>query len=165
MNTGSYVAFLLLGVILIVADGQLLYHSGREYLSAAYGNGRDAAPIGRLISVLFHLVMLGVLGVLSTVDVPVNGSLPAVVTRIGILLLILGAGHGLTIWTLAGIRNRQQDRRLATDLTEQYEERAHHGTAVERAHDRPVWTPSGGSEQPYSTAGAQSDINNTANDE
>jgi hypothetical protein len=32
MDTNAYVTFLLVGVLLVVVDGQIIYRSGRRYL-------------------------------------------------------------------------------------------------------------------------------------
>ena len=167
MNNDSYVAFLILGIVLIAADGQVLYRSGRKYLVSAYGEGGGAGSVGRLVAILFYLVMFGVLALISTVDTPANGSLPEVVTRIGVLLLIMAAGHGVATWILATLRRRQEDQRLNETLTRQFDER-NPGLSVDRTtssaggerdvhttisaveQDRPIYTPS---ERPYAAPG------------
>lgn len=168
MDNGSYVAFLLLGIVLIAVDGQVLYRSGRKYLVSAYGEGGGAGSIGRLITILFYLVMLGVLALVSTVDTPTSGSLPEVVTRIGILLLIMAAGHGVATAILATLRRRQENQRLNETLTRQFEERnptlsvdrtsstigGEHDvqtTLSSTERDRPIYTPS--ADLPYRAPG------------
>jgi hypothetical protein len=161
MNNDSYVAFLLLGIVLIVADGQVLYRSGQRYLVSAYGEG--AASVGRLVTILFYLVMLGVLALMSAVDIPGNGSLPEVVSRIGILLLIMAVGHGTATWILAILRRRQENQRLNEKLARGFDDRGPtvsvnrssssaggesdvHTTISAIESDRPIYTPS---DQPY----------------
>jgi ABC-type uncharacterized transport system permease subunit len=39
----SYAVFLLLGVVLVAIDGQLIYFSGRGYLTKAYGSNAESA--------------------------------------------------------------------------------------------------------------------------
>lgn len=163
MNNDSYVAFLLLGIVLIAVDGQVLYRSGRRYLASAYGESGAAGSVGRLVAILFYLVMFGVLALISTVDVPANGSLPQLVDRIGILLLITAAGHGIATWILATLRRHQENQRLSEKLTRQFEDRAPtvsvdrtgslaggesdtHTTMSVMKSDRPIYTPS---DQPY----------------
>lgn len=163
MNTEGYVAFLLLGVVLITVDGQVLFQSGRRYLLSAYRDEGSAASVGRLVTMFYYLVMLGVLALVSAVDVPAaNGPLPAVVTRIGILLLILAVGHGVTTWVLAGLRRRQENQRLSEKLTDQFDrdrvvtidrdtssagsQGDVHTTISTSVPDKPIYTPS---DQPY----------------
>lgn len=165
MNIDTYVAYLLVGVVLIIADGQLLYRNGRRYLVSAYGGDEGSASVGRLVAGVFYLAMLGLLALVSTMDVPVNGSLPEFVTRIGVLLLILAAGHGITTWILAALRRRQEDQRLSEKVTEQFDLERGRALTVDRSSSsaggygeshttiggggepaRPVYTPSG---RPY----------------
>lgn len=163
MNNDNYVAFLLLGIVLIAVDGQVLYRSGRRYLASAYREGGGAGSVGRLVTILFYLVMLGVLALVSTVDAPTNGSLPQLVNRIGILLLIMAAGHGIATWILATLRRNQENQRLSEKLTHQFEDRAPtvsvdrtgssaggasdtHTTMSVVEPDRPIYTPA---DQPY----------------
>ncbi len=167
MNNGSYVAFLLLGVLLIAIDGQVLYRSGRKYLIAAYGEGGGGGSVGRLVAIMFYLVMLGVLALVSTVDTPSGDSLPGVVARIGILLLIMAAGHGIATYILAVLRRHQENQRLNETLSRQFEERNPtlsvdrtssatggerdmHTTISAVGQDRPIYTPS---DRPYSAPG------------
>lgn len=161
MNNDGYVAFLLFGIVLIAVDGQVLYRSGRRYLVSAYGERGGAGSVGRLVTILFYLVMFGVLALISTVDTPTNGSLPEIVTRIGILLLIMAAGHGIATWILATLRRNQENQRLNETLARQFEERNPtlsvdrtsssaggerdvHTTISAVEEDRPIYTPSDG---------------------
>lgn len=60
-----------------------------------------------LITVLFHLVVLGVLALLSTIHFPGGDTLPDLIGRLGVLLLVLGVAHGVTIAVLARIHEEQ----------------------------------------------------------
>jgi hypothetical protein len=115
MDTNSYIAFLVLGVVLVVVDGQIIYRSGRKYLEHSYGDPEAGASMTRLVTVLFHLAVLGLMMLISTIDV---GSTPTegVVMRLGIVLLLLALVHGLTIAILARIRDRQLQERLADEM-------------------------------------------------
>ena len=77
MDNSSYVMFLILGTALVVADGQIIYRSGLRYLANSYGDNRGSSKsMARLVSVLFHFAMLGILALISTLDVPASGPLP-----------------------------------------------------------------------------------------
>jgi drug/metabolite transporter (DMT)-like permease len=115
MDTNSYIAFLVLGAVLVAIDGQIIYRSGRRYLEHSYGDPEAGASMTRLVTVLFHLAVLGVLMLISTISVggtPTEG----VVTRLGIVLLLLAVAHGLTIAILTRIRDRQLQERLADEM-------------------------------------------------
>lgn len=111
MNTDAYVTFLVLGVLLIAVDGQIIYRSGLRYLRGAADNEDSAASMIRLVTVLFHLTVLGVLALLSTVDIG-GSTMPAVVGRLGVLLLLLAIAHGIAVAVLGRIHDGQIDETI-----------------------------------------------------
>ncbi|WP_020666350.1 hypothetical protein [Amycolatopsis nigrescens] len=106
MDTDAYLTFLLVGLLLVAVDGQIIYRSGRRYLEKAYGDTESGASMTRLVTVLFHLVVLGVLALVSIVDIGGN-SIEGVVGKLGVFLLILAVAHGLTLTVLGRIRDSQ----------------------------------------------------------
>jgi hypothetical protein len=116
MDTNSYIAFLVVGVILVAIDGQIIYRSGRKYLERSYGDSGAGTSMARLVTVLFHLVVLGLLMLVSTVDVGETQT-EGVVLRLGIVLLLLAAAHGVTIALLARIKEHQVQEQLAEEMT------------------------------------------------
>ncbi|WNV91334.1 hypothetical protein [Umezawaea sp. Da 62-37] len=134
----SYAVFLLLGVVLVVIDGQLIYFSGRGYLTKAYGNAESARSMNRLVAVLFHLVVLGVLLLISTMDIDTGDPVKDVVWRLGIVLLLLAVAHGATMAILARIRDRQIQQAMVDEMAEehrQFDER-HQGIPEARVETR-----------------------------
>lgn len=108
MDHGNYLLLLLLGTIIVVIDGQLLYHNGKRYLAAAgSGTNESGTSMARLISVLFHLLALGILALISTIDIGGTGT-QAIVTRLGIVLLIVAVFHAIALSVLARFRQSQQ---------------------------------------------------------
>lgn len=107
MNTNAYVAFLVVGILMVVIDGQIIYHSGKRYLENSRGDAGAESSMTRLIAVLFHLVVLGALALLSTIDFPGGSSLPSVVGRLGVMLLVIGLAHAIAITVLARMREEQ----------------------------------------------------------
>lgn len=112
MDTNSYVIFLVVGVLMVVVDGQFIYHSGKRYLDGVQGDTEAEASMTRLIVGLFHLVVLGVLALISLIPFPGGGSLPAVVGRLGVVLLVLGVAHGVVI----GVLNRQREEEAVEEM-------------------------------------------------
>jgi hypothetical protein len=106
VDNSSYVMFLILGTALVFADGQIIYRSGLRYLANSFGDGGSARSMARLVSVLFHLAMLGILALISTFDVPASGPLQEVVVRLGVVLVLIAIGHAVTISVLTRIRDR-----------------------------------------------------------
>jgi|SRR3954470_9407081 hypothetical protein len=107
MDTNSYVTFLLVGALLVLVDGQVIYRNGRRYLQQSAPNA-SAESLTRLVTVLFHFVVLGVLALISTIDVPTDTAIESVVVRLGIVLLIIGIAHLLAVVALGRIRDRQE---------------------------------------------------------
>lgn len=71
MDTNSYMAFLLIGTLLVLIDGQIIYRNGRRFLKQATPHA-PAESLVRLVTVLFHLGTLGVLALLSTIATELN---------------------------------------------------------------------------------------------
>jgi hypothetical protein len=107
MTTNAYLSFLVIGVALVLIDGQIIYRSGRRYLESSYGDPAAGASMTRLVTVLFHLATLGVLALISTINLG-GSDLPGVVGRLGVLLLILAVAHAITLGVLARIRGEQE---------------------------------------------------------
>ncbi|MEV6620903.1 hypothetical protein AB0M83_29845 [Amycolatopsis sp. NPDC051106] len=107
MTTNAYLSFLAIGVVLVLIDGQIIYRSGRRYLENSYGDPAAGASMTRLVTVLFHLATLGVLALISTINMG-DSDLPGVVGRLGVLLLILAVAHAITLAALSRIRGEQE---------------------------------------------------------
>jgi hypothetical protein len=107
MTTNAYLSFLAIGVALVLIDGQIIYRSGRRYLESSYGDPAAGASMTRLVTVLFHLATLGVLALISTINMG-GSDLPGVVGRLGVLLLILALAHAITLAALSRIRGEQE---------------------------------------------------------
>lgn len=111
MSTDSYLIFLLFGVLLVLIDGQILYRSGLRYLGTAY-QAANARSVMHLVVVLFHLVVLGVLALISTIDVETGLPARDLVVKLGVVLLTLGIAHGVTMAILKAVRDRRRDEQL-----------------------------------------------------
>lgn len=118
---GEYVLVLLIGLVLTLIVGQILMRAGQEFLAEVFPGSGTARSVNRLLVVLFHLVVLGILSIISTVDVPGEGLLETVVTKVGVVLLVLGAAHGATLLVLARIRAKRKEQKLADEMSAQLE--------------------------------------------
>jgi hypothetical protein len=107
MDSNSYVVFLVIGTLLVLIDGQIIYRNGRRFLQQATPNA-PAKSLTTLVSVLFHLGTLGVLALLSTIDVPTDDQTKGLVFRFGIVLIVLGIAHWIAVSALARIRDREE---------------------------------------------------------
>lgn len=140
MNTDSYIAFLTISTLLVIADAAIITISERHYL-ARRGTGIAA---GWLTTTLFVLIVLGLVALISTVDVPVDGQLQQLVTKLGIVLLLLALAHAITMRVLASYRGEERQEQLADQLAEEHVER-------NRGHRPSVTQPIERSE-PYSAS-------------
>ncbi|MFD1149799.1 hypothetical protein [Saccharothrix hoggarensis] len=121
----GYAVFLLLGVVLVLIDGQLIYRGGRGYMSRAYGDPEAAKSMTRLATVLFHLVVLGLLAIVSIISVDTGDPVKDIVVKLGVMLLVLALVHAVTMMILGRIRDRQLQQQLADEMAEdhrQYEQ-------------------------------------------
>src|SRR5690606_15013303 len=91
VDTNSYLMFLLIGALLVVIDGQVIYLSGRKMLRQSASDAGSAESQTKLVVVLFHLVSFGVLALASTIGE--WNTLTGVVARLGLLLLFLAVAH------------------------------------------------------------------------
>lgn len=124
MDDTSYIMFLLLGIALVLVDGQIIYRSGRRYLADSYADPGSAKSMARLVAVLFHFAVLGVVALVSTVEFGGDTTAETVVIRLGVVLLLLAVAHGIAIKVLT----RMRDRLDAEKRTKQHYDR------VETAH-------------------------------
>lgn len=115
-GTGAYVLFLVIGIVAIVVDGQFLRRSGAAYLEEVFAEPRAADSYNRLVAVLFHLTLLGVLALISVVEFPTADPITDVVSHIGVLLLVMALAHGITTWAFARARLRQREQRLGREI-------------------------------------------------
>jgi hypothetical protein len=155
METNAYLTFLLVGVLLVVVDGQVIYRSGKRYLEGSYGDPAAGASMARMIAVLFHLAVLGLLALLSTINIG-GSTIQGVVGRLGVLLLVLAIAHALTLGILSRIRDAQVDETIVTSRAAANDQGRHHNGPVTtpvpgQANSGPVVSPSLDYQAPYST--------------
>ncbi|OXM72047.1 MULTISPECIES: hypothetical protein [Amycolatopsis] len=116
MDTNAYVAFLVIGALIVLVDGQFVYHSGKRYLANGQGESESGASMARLVAVLFHIATLGVLALISTIDFPGGTTPTAIVGRVGVFLLVLALAHGITIAVLSRQREEQVVEQINTRM-------------------------------------------------
>lgn len=134
MDTNGYITFLVLGAVLVLIDGQLIYRSGRRYLQEFY-KPETARSMMQLVTVLFSLVVLGMLALISLIDV--NSGLPVrdVVVQLGMVLLMLALTHGFTLAILMKIRNRRRQEKITDEFSAISQHRAAHDVTVHPVTD------------------------------
>lgn len=134
MNANSYVTFLVLGVVLVLIDGQLISRSGRGYLRKVYAPDEVRSMV-HLVSGLFHLVVLGLLALLSLINVDTGLAVRDVVVKLGLLLLLLAAAHGFTLTILMRMRDRRRQEQISDEIADSRYNPGGQGPAVVEAEE------------------------------
>jgi hypothetical protein len=106
------VLFIVVGVVVVVAVGQLLIHSGRRYIArGAPTESAAAGPAANLVAVLFHLLTLGIVVLLSIMSVGATVEIRFLV-QLGVLLIVLAAVYGIALTQL----DRRRDEALVAEV-------------------------------------------------
>ncbi|MEQ3554945.1 hypothetical protein WIS52_31150 [Pseudonocardia nematodicida] len=122
-GTGSYIVLVLIGVLITVAVGQILLRSGQPFLEDVFQKKETADSLNRLLVVLFHLLTLGVLGMISVVPLGDDWSTAqTMVFRIGVVLLIVGLAYGISMLVLLRIRERRRQAAVSAAIDEKLAE-------------------------------------------
>ncbi|HEY9416001.1 MAG TPA: hypothetical protein VIQ30_14655 [Pseudonocardia sp.] len=126
MNSGAYLLILAIGAIIVVVDGQLIIRKAPSYLDEVYENPKRSRQVTGMVAGLFHLIMLGVVALVSSVSLDAEAGIQSVLTRVGVMLLLTAIGHGVTMMVLSRLREQE----LATQLAglEIHRRDEHHGT-------------------------------------
>ncbi|TMD11684.1 MAG: hypothetical protein E6I27_07650 [Chloroflexi bacterium] len=107
----DYVIYILASVLLTVWVGDTLYRNGRPFLVSVFKEDGLADSVNRLLVVGFYLVNFGSAAILiNTGGVPptVADMLKQTVTRVGVVLLVLGFMHFNNLLILRTIRRRDK---------------------------------------------------------
>jgi hypothetical protein len=135
-DLGYYIALLVVSVALTFLVGRLLVTAGEPFLQEVFRDTKVTRSVNLLLSVLFHLITLGVLAIVSVVRLSSENTLQTFVMRLGVVLLILGIAYGISMLVLIRIR----ERRRADDISEQISERLADRAVDSRPPMRPETT-------------------------
>jgi protein-S-isoprenylcysteine O-methyltransferase Ste14 len=118
-TTALTLILLAIAVALTFLVGRILLASGEPFLEEVFRDKDVARSVNRLLSVLFHLVTLGVLAIVSALPPPVEGELQGLIARTGVVLLIVGIAYGVSMLVLIKIR----ERRRAAEIQERVQDK------------------------------------------
>jgi hypothetical protein len=107
----DYAIYIVVSVLLTIWVGDTLHRNGRPFLVSVFKEEGLADSVNHLLVVGFYLVNFGAAAILiNTGGAPgsVADMLKQTVTRIGIVLLILGFMHFSNVMTLRSIRRRDR---------------------------------------------------------
>ena len=106
-----YLAYLAVSVAVTRYVGRTLFHNGRVFLvDAMRGNEVLADSINRLLLVGFYLINVGYVTValrFGTKPTSIVEGVESFSTKIGVVLLVLGAMHFFNIYVLSRVRRRR----------------------------------------------------------
>lgn len=106
------VLFIVVGVVIVLAVGQLLIRSGRKFLAGAVpGERASAGPAASLVAALFHLLTLGIVALISVLSI---GSDPETrfLVQMGIFLVVLAGVYGVALVQI----NRRREEALVAEV-------------------------------------------------
>ncbi|GAA5123731.1 hypothetical protein [Pseudonocardia adelaidensis] len=115
----QYIVLLAVSVALTFVVGRLLVRAGEPFLQEVFHDEKVTRSVNLLLSVLFHLVTLGVLAIISVSDVTGDNALQTFVVKLGVVLLTLGIAYGISMLVLIRVR----ERRRAAEISEHVQER------------------------------------------
>jgi protein-S-isoprenylcysteine O-methyltransferase Ste14 len=118
----TYLTVLFIGIALTIAVGQILIRSGRPFLADVFREPETARSVTRLLVVLFHLVVLGVIALVATIDITLAHPIQTIVVRVGLVLLVVGAAYGGALLVLTRLRARRRVQMLLDEKAAQAEQ-------------------------------------------
>lgn len=138
-DTAMYITLLVVAVALTFVVGRLLVTAGEPFLQEVFQDVGVTRSVNLLLSVLFHLITLGVLAIISVIDLGDSMEpLQQFVMRLGVVLLVLGIAYGISMLVLIRVR----ERRRAAQISEQVQERlAERSVPAPRPVDPPSTAP------------------------
>jgi hypothetical protein len=107
---GAHVAYLLISVSLTIWVARTLVRHGRIFLVDSFlGNEPLADSVNRLLAVGFYLVNVGYVSLaLKYGDKPIDlaQAIETLSTKVGLVLLVLGAMHFFNLYVFSRLRRR-----------------------------------------------------------
>jgi hypothetical protein len=115
-DTAEYLTLLVISVAITIAVGRVLVLSGEPFLQEVFQDEQVTRSVNRLLSVLFHLITIGVLTIISVWSVDVGSQLQNMVVKLGIVLIVLGIAYGVSMLVLIRIRERRRATQIAEEV-------------------------------------------------
>ena len=102
--------YLGISVLVALLVGWTLHRNGRVFLVEVYqGNENLADSVNHLILVGFYLLSIGFVAVAIRLGAPalnLADAIPVLSTKVGIVLVVLGATHVINLWVFSRFRWR-----------------------------------------------------------
>lgn len=114
----AYLSLLAIAIALTFTVGRILVVAGEPFLLEVFHDRSVTRSVNLLLSVLFHLLTLGVLAIVSVVDPGVTDPVQAMVVRLGVVLLVLGVAYGICMLVLIKVRERRRAAEISEEVTQ-----------------------------------------------
>ena len=115
-DTAEYITLLVISVAITLLVGRLLVMSGQPFLQEVFQDEKVTTSVNRLLSVLFHLITIGVLTMISVWTLDIGTQLQNMVVKIGMVLIVLGIAYGISLLVLIRIRERRRATQIAEEV-------------------------------------------------
>ena len=115
-DTAEYITLLVISVAVTLLVGRLLVMSGQPFLQEVFQDEKVTTSVNRLLSVLFHLITIGVLTMISVWTLDIGTQLQNMVVKIGMVLIVLGIAYGISMLVLIRIRERRRASQIAEEV-------------------------------------------------
>jgi uncharacterized BrkB/YihY/UPF0761 family membrane protein len=123
-DTGMYITLLVVSIALTFVVGRLLVTAGEPFLQEVFQDEKVTRSVNLLLSVLFHLITLGVLAIISVINIVGNDDpFQTLVARLGVVLLVLGVAYGISMLVLIRVRERRRADQISEHVQERLAER------------------------------------------
>jgi hypothetical protein len=113
MGSGIYLIILAVGIAIVAVDGQVILRKAPAYLDEVYDDDARSRKVTAMVVALFHLIMLGLVALVSSVGLAADAGIQSVVARVGVLLLLTALGHGITMIVLSRLREEELATKIA----------------------------------------------------
>lgn len=136
-GTVELLTLLAISIALTFTVGRLLVVAGEPFLQEVFQDQKVTRSVNRLLSVLFHLITLGVLAIVAAIDFELGGVVQTIVVKLGVVLLILGIAYGTSMLVLIRIRERKR----AAQISEQVQQKLSGGGVATQQMAEPASPP------------------------
>jgi amino acid transporter len=114
-DTAEYITLLVLSIIITIVVGRVLVMSGQPFLQEVFQDEKVTTSVNRLLSVLFHLITIGVLTIISVWSIDIGSQLQNMVVKLGIVLIVLGIAYGISMLVLMRVRERRKADQISEE--------------------------------------------------
>jgi hypothetical protein len=145
-DTTQYLILLFVSIGLTFIVGRLLVSAGEPFLEEVFHDRSVTRSVNLLLSVLFHLVTLGVLAIISVIDIDTGDMLQTFVLKLGVVLLTLGIAYGTSMLVLIRVRERRRAAEISENVQERLADRGISTRPVQATPPTPGATPPTGTQ-------------------